>query len=75
MNKINSLQLSTIVFNQIISLSLGLNIFNIIKIDNTNSYITIILSYFISLIPLLLILYIANYKPNLNINEKIKTLF
>lgn len=75
MNKINSLQISTIIYNQIISLSLGLYIFNIIKIDNINSYITIILNYFITLIPLLLILYISNYKPNINIIEKINYLF
>ena len=75
MNKINSLQISTIIFNQIISLSLGLYIFNIKKIDNTNSYITLILSFFINIIPLLLIIYISNYKPNLNIIEKINYLF
>lgn len=74
-NKLNSFQLSTIIFNQIISLSLGLNIFNVLKQDNINSYITLIISYFLSLIPLTLILYIANYKPNLNIIEKINILY
>ena len=73
--KLNSLQISAIIFNQIISLSLGLFIFNVIKIDNTNSYITLIISLIISIIPLLLILYISNYKQNLNIIEKIDTLF
>ena len=74
-NKINSLQLSSIIFSQILSLTLGFDIFNILRLSNIDSYITIILQLIINFIPLLLILYIAHYKPNLNIIEKINTLF
>lgn len=69
-NTISPFQLGTIAFflggAQI--LSGGINA--IIRIAGTNAWLVPILSVLISLIPILLIIYIGNYKPELNILDK-----
>lgn len=53
----------------------GINL-NIIKNSSgVNSWLSVLLSYFISIIPLLLYLYISKYEKTLPLNEKIKKLF
>lgn len=53
----------------------GINL-NIIKNSSgVNSWLSILLSYFISIIPLLLYIYISKYEETLPLNEKIKKLF
>ena len=74
-NSINSLQVASLIVFLIISMSLGMGIFNAVEVAKIDSYIAIILGTFIGLIPISIVLYIANYKPNLNIIEKINDLF
>ena len=75
MKKISYLELSSILLTIIISFNCGINIHLLKEDANINSWIAIILSYLIGFIPLLLTLYIANYKPELNLFEKNKNLF
>jgi len=75
MKKISYLELASLILIQTITLNLGIT-FNILKKSTEiNSWISIILSYIIGIIPILLILYIAKYKENLTIIEKITDLF
>lgn len=75
MKKISTLELSAIILIIIISLNSGINITILKDAVGINSWISLILAYIIGIIPLLLILYISNYKPNLSIQDKIKNLF
>ena len=75
MKKISYLELSSIFLAIIISLNTGINIYILKQEANINSWIAIILSYIIGIIPLLLTIYIANYQKNLNLFEKNKHLF
>ena len=75
MKKISYLELSSIFLTILITFNCGINLY-ILKNDvGVNSWISLIIAYIIGLIPLLLILYIANYQPQLNILEKNKHLF
>ena len=75
MKKISYLELSSIFLTIIISMNTGINIYILKQTADINSWISIILSYIIGLIPLLLTLYIANYHQELNLFEKNKHLF
>ena len=75
MKKISYLELSSIFLAVIISLNTGINIYILKQDVGINSWISIIISYLIGIIPLLLTLYIANYKKELNLFEKNKHLF
>ena len=75
MKKISYLEISSLVLTIIISFNLGINLYFLKNNTGIDSWITIIISYIIGLIPLFLIIYISNYKPNLNIFEKNITLF
>ena len=72
---INSLQLGAIIISIITALIMGISVFNAFVIAKVDGYIATIISTILGIIPLLLIIYIANYKPQLNIKEKINTLF
>lgn len=75
MKKISYLELSSIFLVIITTFNSGINI-NLLKNNaDVNSYIAIIIAYIIGIIPVILTLYIANYKTNLNILEKNKHLF
>lgn len=75
MKKISYLEISSLVLTIIISFNLGINLYFLKNNTGIDSWITIIISYIIGLIPLFLTIYISNYKPNLNIFEKNITLF
>ena len=75
MKKISYIELSSILLTIIISFNCGINIYLLKEDANVNSWIAIIISYIIGFIPLLITLYIANYKPELNLYEKNKNLF
>ena len=75
MKKISYLELSSIFLTIIISLNTGINIYILKQAVGINSWIAILISYIIGIIPLLLILYISNYHKELNLFEKNKHLF
>ena len=75
MKKINNLEFSSLIIIIMISMYSGINI-NIIKnANNINGWICIIISNIINIIPILIYLYIAKFKENLSLNEKINYLF
>lgn len=75
MKKISNTEIASLIVIQTVTLYSGIN-FNIIKNSNSvNCWFTILLADIISIIPLLMYLYIAKYKPNLKLNEKINHLY
>lgn len=75
MKKISNLEISSLVVIITVTMYAGINIDLIKEITNTNAWISVIISNIIGLIPLLLYLYICNYKPSIPINKKINSLF
>lgn len=75
MKKISYLEISSIYLAIITTFNSGINIYLLKESANINSYLAILIAYIIGFIPLLLTLYIANYKSELNILEKNKNLF
>lgn len=74
-NKISSFQYSILIMFLILSSFSGIGFHNIIKISKVDSYLSIIISYFLGLIILGITIYIQNYEPDKNIHEKINHLF
>lgn len=74
-DKINNIEFSITMFMLAISPFLGMGIYNLLKIAKINSPITIIVSYLLTLCLMPLFLKIYNYKTELNLKEKIYTLF
>ena len=75
MKKINNLELASLIFIQMVTMDLGINI-NIIKNSTgVNGWIVIILSFIIGIIPLSLYMYISNFSTTHPLNEKINILF
>lgn len=75
MKKISNTEIASLITIQTITLYSGINI-NIIKNSvGNNAWITLLIADIIGIIPLLIYLYIAKYKPTLKLNEKINTLF
>jgi len=72
---INSLQLGCLILCPVLSASIGIGLYNAIQIAGVDNYISIFLSIFIGLIPLAMIIYIAKYKEDLNLIEKINNLY
>ena len=58
--KINSLQLASLIICPILSASIGIGLYNAIQIAKNDSYISIIISTIIGLIPIFMLLTIAN---------------
>ena len=75
MKKISYLELSSLLLSILISFNLGINIYLLKNNTGIDSWLTIIIAYIIGFIPLLLTIYIANYKPHLNLYEKNIALF
>ena len=75
MKKISYLELSAIFLAIIITFNSGINTYILKQDAGIDSWISIILSYIIGIIPLLLIIYISNYKKELNLFEKNKHLY
>lgn len=74
-NKINSLQLGSLILCPVLSASLGSGLYNAIQIAKVDSYIGIFISGILGIIPLLLIIYISKFEEDKNIIEKINMLF
>ena len=75
MKKVSYMELSSILLTIIITLNSGITI-NILKNNvGIDSWISLIISYIIGIIPILLTLYIANYQDKLTIFEKNTYLF
>lgn len=74
-NKINSLQLGSMLLALSITTFLGIGIFDIIKAAGVDAYLSVFVGSVVGIILFLLFLYIANYEPELSICEKTKKLF
>ena len=74
-NKINSLEVATLVYFIIRSMSLGISISSYIKIGGQTGYLSPLIGMIIGFIPLIIILKILDYKPKYNIIEKIDKSF
>ena len=75
MKKISYLELSSIVIILVVTMFSGINITILKEGANINSWLSALLLYILGFIPLLIILYISNYKKELNLHQKIKSLF
>ena len=75
MKKITNLQLASLIYFIMHANFIGITFNSISKILKEDSYLGILLGSIIGLIPLLIYLYIFNYEPSLNINEKNIKLF
>ncbi len=75
MRKISYFELSAIFLAIITTFNSGINMHIVKDSADVNAWLAILLSYLIGFIPVILTLYIANYKTELNILEKNKYLF
>lgn len=75
MKKINYLELAAIFLSLLITFNTGINSYILKNDTGTNAWLAVIIAYLIGTIPLMLTIYIANYKPELNIFEKNRNLF
>ncbi len=73
--KIGSFQLSSAFILCMVSSSIGLSLHTTIKLAGIDSYISVAIGSLMGILPLLLFLYIFNYKEDLPIYEKTKILF
>lgn len=71
--KINSLQFSTLLSFTILSTLIGIGFNNVTRIAKVDSYISVLISYIIGFIPILLFIYLFNQEKN--INELTKEIF
>ncbi len=74
-NKISMMQLFSLNIFIIISSFFGIGIYNVFKSAKTDAWISIINTTILSFIIFFLIIYIANYKKNLTIGEKVIHLY
>jgi len=74
-NKISNLEFSIFTFFIMRSCLLGITSHSMLSIANQDAWISMIIGTIVGFIPILLIIYIMNYKPDLNILEKNKVLF
>ena len=70
--KINNLDISSILFLQLFSCSLGIAPYITIKITGIDAYISIIIGTIIGIIPILILIYIFNYEIDKPIHIKTK---
>ena len=75
MKKISNLELSSIIIIQVVTMFSGINITILKEGSDINSWLSALLLYILGFIPLLLILYISNYKKDQNLHQKINSLF
>lgn len=73
--KITNIQFTCLIAFPILALFSGIGTHNTIKIAGVDSYLSVLFSYILGFLPLLLFLLIFNYKKELNIVDKIKYLF
>ena len=74
-DKIDKLEFCSMVFMLIMSPFLGMGIYNLLKFSNNDAVISIFISYILNIIIFLIFKYIFNYKPKLDLNKKLNTLF
>lgn len=75
MKKINTIELAAIIIIQTVTPFFGI-CFSILKESTgTNLWLSAIISYILGFIPIILILFISKYEPNLTLKEKIIKLF
>ena len=70
MKKTSYLELSTIVITILTTFNSKINLYIIKNNTGIDSWLTIILSYIIGIVPLFIIIYISNYQKELNLFEK-----
>ena len=75
MKKITNLQVGSLVFFLMHAYFIGITFSSVIVSLKQDSYLGIIVGAIIGFIPLLIYLYIFNYEPSLNLNEKNIKLF
>jgi len=75
MKKISYLEISSLIIILVVTMFSGINITILKEGANINSWLSSILLYLLGFIPLLIILFISNYKPELNLHQKIISLF
>lgn len=75
LKKIDSYEYISLFILTYLSSSIGLSLYTTIKYASVDSYIGIFIGSIIGIIPLLLFIYIFNYKEELNIKEKINNIF
>ena len=74
-NKITNLEMLSLTFFIIRAFLVGVTFNSLLKSMKQNSWMTPLLSIPIGIIYILFIIYIINYKPNLDINKKLNNLF
>ena len=75
MNKINKSEMGALTFFLVRAFFIGITLNNLINIARQDSYISMIIAFILSFIPLLLIFYIFNYEPSLSLPKKNIKLF
>ena len=73
--KIDSIEFTSLFILTFLSSSIGLSLYTTIKYASINSYIGVAISTITSIIPLLIFIFILNYKKELSIKEKINHLY
>lgn len=73
--KISAFQLATIGFFLSNALFVGLGTINVLSLAKQDAWISTVIALFIGLIPIGILLYVMNYRPDQNILEKNKSLF
>jgi len=74
-HKINALQFSLFIIFPIISFFSGIGFHNIIMISGVDAWISVIISFILGFLILLLTIFLFNFEPDKNIHEKIKFIF
>ena len=75
MKKISYLELASLIIIEVVTMFSGISITILKEGADLNSWLSAFIAYIIGFIPVILIIYFANYKTDLKINEKINTLF
>ncbi len=73
--KINNINISCLFFLSLFSCALGIAPYVIIKFNNINAYISILLGIILGTIPFFILLYLFNYEIDKPIYEKTKLIF
>lgn len=74
-NKINSLQLGSILVMMMVASFLGTGFFSVVKAAGVDAYLSIIIGGILGIIILISFLYLFNYEPDLPLNKKNIKLF
>lgn len=73
--KLNSIQVLSLLFFIIDTPLTGMNLTHLLKDAGTDSYISILFAAIISIVFLIIFKYIYNYKPDLSLGEKVRSIF